>query len=248
MLPKILRVNTFTNFNYTDKEFKQLDKLAEKYPQYKIFVNSNSYNKIVGDYPAVVTINPPIDKFIKPKGDISLIKTARIKYVADPGPRVKRAFGDSLGWCLNNNIPVLITYMRFRKSETMKRFTASKFNYLWAKNYFRQAIKKKWDNPLINYCDITEKGCPYCMNCAKLPFGIDRAEIYSVNLSSSGMCKYGCPDCYVKTISQWHHGTICFDKIMQNTKQTGHSDYKLYKYGQRRLTFDNFVKWNKQNE
>lgn len=246
MLPKILRVDTFCNFNYTDKEFEQLDKLAERYPQYKMFVNSNSYNKIRGNYPVVVTINPPIDKFIKPKGDISLIKTARIKYVADPAPKVKRAFGDSLGWCLDNNIPVLITYMRFRKTETMRRFTVSKFNYLWAKNYFRQAIKRTWNNPLINYCDITEKGCPDCMCCAKLPFEIDKAEIYSVNLSSSGMCATNCPDCYVKTIAQWHHGTICFDKIMQNSKQSGHRDLRLYKYGQRKLSFDNFVKWNKQ--
>jgi len=247
MLPKVLRVSVFNNFNYTEKEFVQLDELAEKRIDLNIFVNSNSYNKITGNYPAIVTINPPIDRFIRPRGDINLIKAARIKYVSDGSPKVIRAFQDSLGWCLNNNIPVLITYMRFRKEETLKGLTMSKFNYVWAKNYFRQKIKRKWANPLINYCDPKEQGCPSCMNCARLTFGFEKADLYSINLSSSGICNANCPDCYVKTISQWHDGKICMDKIMQNTKQTGKKDFKIYKYGQKKLTFDNFIKWNETN-
>ena len=246
MQAKILRVNTFTNFNFTTEEFRQMDSLEKMYPQYKMFVNCNSYNEITGKYPVVITLNAPLDKFIKPRGDISLIKAARIKYVADPKPKVRRAFEDSLGWCLNNNIPVLITYMRFRKIATLKKYCSSKFNYIWAKNYFRQMKKKTWPNQLINYCDLKEGGCPDCGNCARLTFQEEKAEIYSINLSSSGMCVYNCPDCYVKTISQWHGGTIAFDRITQNSKQIGKKDLRLYKYGGRQLTFAKFVEFTKK--
>ena len=238
---RILRVDTFTNFNYTDEEFKQLESIAHRNPIYKIFVNSNAYNEIKGNYPVVVTVNPKIDEFVRPRGDLSLIKAARIKFVADPNDWTRKAFNQAVEWCISKKIPILITYMRFRKSETMKRYSSSNFNYLWAKNYFRQKIKKTWDLDCFNYCDLHEKGCPDCQNCAKLTYGI-KAPIYSINLSTSGNCKFNCPDCYVKTISQWHGGNICMDKIMQNTKQIG-KDVGIYKYGQRQLKFDNFVKW-----
>ena len=245
---KVLRVDTFTNFNYTDKEFKQLEKIEQSNQDYKIFVNSNSFNELSGKYPIVVTINPHLTKFVEPKGDLDMVRAARIKYICDPKPEVKKAFEDAVAWCKSNRVPILITYMRFRKLETLKKYCRSKFNYIWAKNYFRQGIKKKWDDPNFHYCDAKEKGCPECMNCAKLTYFDSNAEVYSTNLSSSGMCKFNCPDCYVKTISQWHHGTICFDKINQNTKQKGKKDFKLYKYGQRQLTFDKYVEFKNKKQ
>ena len=247
MKEKVLRVDTFTNFNYSEIEFKQLEKISKDHPGYKVFVNSNSFVEIKGDIPAVVTINPHLVKFVKPKGNIGMIKACRIKYVSDPTDDVRQAFNESVEWCMANKKPILITYMRFRDEQTLKQYTRSHFNYIWAKNYFRQKIKKTWDLDCFNYCDKGELGCPSCMNCSKLTYGVD-AEIYSINLSSSGMCKYNCPSCYVKTITQWHHGQICMDKIMQNCKQVGKKELTRYKYGAKQLTFDNFVKLKQKDE
>jgi hypothetical protein len=248
MTDKVLRVNTFTNFNFTDKEFAQLDKLAEEKPWYKIFVNANSYNELRGKYPVVVTLNPPIDRFVEPRGDLSLIRACRIKYVADGTPKVKEAFKKAMEWSLAHKIPVLVTYMRFRSIETLDRYTTGRFSYVWAKNYFRQVMKKHWDHPLIYHCDLKEQGCPTCGNCARLSYGCEKADVFSINLSTSGMCIYNCPDCYVKTISQWHHGQICMDKIQQNSKQKGDKKFKAYKYGQRTLSFDTYAKFTKGKE
>lgn len=224
-LPKIVRVDTYTNFNYTDKEFKQLDKIQIEHPEYKLFVNSNSHVEIRGNYPAIVCINPGIDKFIQPKGKIEIIKAVRIKYVADPKPEVKKAFNESVAWAYKHSIPILITYMRFRSEETLKKYTknGNGCHYKWLKNYFRQLTRKTFDLEQFHYCDLNEKGCPGCMNCAKLTFNIPEAELLSVNLSSSGSCKYNCPDCFVKTFLKCRTNIrhISFDKIASNVKQTG---------------------------
>jgi hypothetical protein len=232
-MTKVIRVNSFTNFNYTDEEFEQL-----KTWDYagKVFVNSNSFVVLKGPYPAVVCVNPYLDRFVKPKGDISIIRAIRVKFVYGAKPEVRQAFIDSVTWGLEHGIPVLITYMRFRDEETMMKYAQSHTNYVFQKNYFRQQYRQTFNHPGIYYCDKSEMGCPYCKNCALLTFGINDpgVDIYSVNLSASGKCAFACPNCYVKTITSWTD--FKFDKLLQNSKQKGHKKFAMG-YGEQKGLF-----------
>jgi len=239
-LHQILRVATFNNFNYTEPEFKQLDSISDSYPEYDVFVNSNSYVKIKGKYPSVVSINPVLTEFVEPKGDISLIKAVRIKYVADAKPEVLKVFNKCVKWAYKYDIPILITYMRFRTKKNLKRYTKGNPGYYsWQKNYFRQTVRKTFDLDLFHYCDILEKGCPSCMNCSKLTYGYKNAELYSINLSSSGFCPFNCPDCYAKILIRWRKN-IRFDEILRNAKQLGHEAYQVG-YGENQLSFEDWM-------
>jgi len=222
-MEKVLRVATLNNFNYTDKEFEQMRSLEDNHPEYNIFINSNSYQKIRGKFPAVVTINPSLAKFTEPKGDREIIKAVRVKYVADAKPKIKKAFDECVAWAYKYDIPILITYMRFRSLSTLKNFARTAQKYKWRHNYYRQVLKEQFDLDLFHYCDIREEGCPSCQNCAKLPFGFKGGEIYSINLSSSGECPYNCPDCYAKNMSKW--GNLAYDRILKNTKMKGHKSF-----------------------
>ena len=238
---QILRVATFNNFNFTDNEFAQLSEIEDIYPEYHIMVNSNANPKIKGKYPAFICVNPHLNKFIEPKGDIELISAVRVKYVADAQLFVKKAFNDCVRWAYKHDVPILITYMRFRKLDTLKFYTkCSPGYYSWQKNYYRQMIRKTFDLDLFKYCDINEKGCPSCRNCSKLTYGYKDAKLCGINLSSSGYCTFNCPDCYVKPIIQWR-GSILFDKVTQNSKQLGHAAYQLG-YGKEQLSFEDWMK------
>ena len=238
-MQNVLRVATFNNFNFTDAEFTQLNEIKDQYSEYEIFVNSNPYPKIRGEYPAFICINPNLDKFIEPKGDIEMISAVRVKYVADAKTFVKKAFNGCVRWAYKHDVPILITYMRFRRLATLKQFAKGNPGYYsWQKNYYRQTMRKTFDLDLFHYCDILEKGCPSCLNCAKIPFGYKEAKLFSLNLSSSGYCQYKCPDCYVKTFLNWTD--ISFDKILRNTKQLGHNAYQRG-YGKDQLSFEEWM-------
>ena len=206
----------FNNFNFTQPELNALDKYKGKF---KVFVNSNSFVELKGDVPAVVTINPYLDRFVKPRGKIEIIKAARVKFVAGAVKKVQEAFKQSMEWCFENNIPVLITYMRFAKKEDLMKFTDDQSNYVWSGGYYRQKKLETWNHPLVNYCDFAKEGCPSCMNCAKLTFGIADAELHGVNLSESGMFPFNCPSCFAKRMIPFFG--IGFDTPTRNAKQRG---------------------------
>lgn len=219
-MTKILRVATFNNFNFTDEELEHLEGIQALCPDYKIFVNSNSHPVIRGRFPCVITVNPELDVFTKPKGDLSLIKAIRIKYVMNPVQSIQDTFGEIYNWTKKHNIPTLITYMRFKNKETLKRYTTKSTFYKWNRSFYRPILKHTFNDPSIYYCDLRDEGCPSCRNCAKLTYGIDTPEIYSINLSSSGICPYNCVDCYAKCLAKFTH--FAYDKILQNAKQKGH--------------------------
>ena len=74
-------------------------------------------------------------------------------------------------------------------------------------------------------CDRKGLGCQGCGLCSLLVTG-QKLPIKSVNLSSSGLCPYNCPDCYAKTMQHFSkamgHNPLAFDKIAANDKQAGH--------------------------
>jgi hypothetical protein len=210
----ILRVGVLNNFNGTNCEVRQLKQYEEKYD---IFVNSNAMGVIRSEYPSFVTINPYLDKFVEPQGDIGNIKAVRVKYVSGANPIVEDAFNKSLEWAKSKSIPVLITFMRFRSKEQLIKYTEDQSNYVWAGNYYRQKVLNTWVDPNIHYCDLKKEGCPSCGNCAKLSYGRE-AEVSSIDLSSSGECKYNCPSCFAKNLTRFGHK---FDNVKQNAKQKG---------------------------
>jgi hypothetical protein len=73
-------------------------------------------------------------------------------------------------------------------------------------------------------CDKAGLGCQGCGLCSKLTTG-NFKPVYSLNLSTSGICKYSCESCYAKTMQKFLIGCgknpIKFDVIQMNTKQKG---------------------------
>lgn len=214
----ILRVGVLNNFNFTKNEFKQLEQYDD---DWLIFVNTNANNTISGKYPVIATINPNLDYFIEPRGDLKRLAAVRIKYVDGANSYVENAFHKSLKWAKMNKVPALITYMRFSSKKSLLHFTINQDNYKWTQNYFRQKDLKNFGNEEdgVYYCDLKKEGCPSCRNCSKLTYEQDEASISSIDLSSSGQCKFNCPDCYAKRLRKVFNPR--FDKISKNAKQRG---------------------------
>jgi hypothetical protein len=69
------------------------------------------------------------------------------------------------------------------------------------------------------------------MNCASLTCGSADVDIASLNLSSSGVCKFNCPSCYAKTMQRFlvacENNPIAYDVIKKNRKQSGKTKHIL---------------------
>ena len=228
----VLRIGVYNNFNFTEAESKEVAKLKGFLP----FVNSNSFVTIKADYPSIITINPYLDSWQPPVGDISNVKACRVKWVAAAKPRVYEAQTEAIRWCLEHSIPVLITFMRFISRCSMASFvTASGLNrYHYNHSYYRlfnasgefAEICKLAGNrsSLIYACDLDGTGCPDCGNCARLTYGLepDEADIASLSLScsgDSGKCLFHCPDCWAKRLAKIANFKL--DSITVNNKQKG---------------------------
>jgi len=69
------------------------------------------------------------------------------------------------------------------------------------------------------------------MNCAKLTTGSADVVLASLNLSTSGLCRYSCPSCYAKTMQRFlvacEKNPIAYDVIKKNRKQSGKTKHIL---------------------
>jgi hypothetical protein len=219
----ILRVGLLNNFNHTKKEIEQCNNLVAK--GYKVFVNSNAKTPISYG-PCITTLNPDLDSFINPTGDISKISAARIKVLASPNTEVRRAVKESLLFCIANDIPALLTIMRFPSKDLMCKYVNDTSKYHHKNGYFRttwQEVDKEIPKlpispPIINYCDRSGNGCPSCHNCSKLTFN-EKSVVAGINLSSSGVCPHNCPGCFSKRVLMGRSPAL--DKITINRKQKG---------------------------
>lgn len=242
----VLRVAVANNFNFTQKELEALDDLS--WDKDRLFVNSNSFVRVTADYPSFLTVNPYLDTFVEPKGDLSKVRACRVKVVYlesvifPDAPVLSESVTDAIHWCDKHNIPVLITFMRFSSKETLLQYTIRGEGHYehrggwWrlkqeSKDRLVQVIKNYCDvdeipYSLIHYCDLKEEGCPACGNCAKLAFPDIKStcKVFGINLCASGdngRCIFNCPDCWAKRL-QKSGRCVSMDKISQNSKQKGH--------------------------
>jgi hypothetical protein len=238
---KVVRIATNNNFNCTKAEWNQLDSFARKNLTDTFFINSNintpaltTVNK--HPYKVVVTANPDItgtDEDIKR----IMLKLLTIKdHIAFV--RVKFVPGDThfiklIALLLAMDFPVVITLQRFNSLKSITRYTDKKF-YRYSCGRFRLTGKmlKTITQLVAKYrtqkfpvwiCDQKGLGCSGCGLCSKLTTG-KTYKVYSLNLSSSGICPYNCPDCYAKTMQNFcrkmGYKPIIYDTIKQNEKQS----------------------------
>lgn len=236
----LIRCGEKNNFNFTSAEIKQLEGFADKGD---IFVNSNSFVNITSDFPAIITINPYL-RFVEPSGDLSNVKASRVKWVCNADQETYTEQLRAIRWSIKNNIPVLLTFMRFKSYNTLDKY-AERSAYVNNAGWLRPRLDNRSNDlvaiirmcadefgpsseALIYTCDMAGHGCPSCNNCIRLIVGDDKVseyEIKSLNLSSSGdngRCIFNCPDCWAKNILKIVKGNRpkC-DVLFANRKQKG---------------------------
>lgn len=235
----VLRVGVYNNFNFTKAE---IDAVAKYTDDYLPFVNSNSFVTISAEYPSIITINPYLDSWHPPTGDISNVKACRVKWVAGAKDNIYQVQQEAIKWCVNNNIPVLVTFMRFASRASMMNYVSSSCELLYSyqNSYYRLPVDVKHDEVilissmmrkfgcseavdlLLYTCDISGKGCPACGNCSRLTYGLEGDTPVSLSLSCSGdngSCIFHCPDCWAKRLSKITK--FKFDVVTKNNKQKG---------------------------
>lgn len=197
MKNKIIRVGEKNNFNFTQAELTELKENWEH--QGSLFLNSNSLVKITADYPSIITINPYLH-FVEPQGDISNVRAARLKAVLGCTDEVANEERKAILWCAEQGIPILVTFMRFKRLTTMERFVNpdKKSEFVYNKGWIRPTAKAKQDykkrvgeclenimaedgscrkrlpaqsRKMLYFCDEAGKGCPSCNNCIRLTYG-----------------------------------------------------------------------------
>ena len=228
----IVRVATMANFNDTAKEFAQLNSIANN-SEHKFFINSNikSINKKTAhrinnnSYPIVITFNPDLTvnwKYLDRLAYINPDKIAfiRVKYLpnnADIAKAIK---------LLSKQFKIVLTVMRFKSPITLDKYTEKKY-YQWEKSYYRLKAEYTPAKPRNVYiCDEKHTGCTECGQCSKLTYNSTELTA-EINLSSSGTCKFDCPDCYAKQCLKQSQGKIKYDTIKRNQKMKGKLKYNL---------------------
>lgn len=236
---KIVRVAVNNNYNCTLAEFEQLDTFAAAYPDTLFFVNSNIktpliYNIKEHPYLAVITINPDIlinkDHIKKLSGiNPQRVPFVRIKYIPDY-PMVVELIKE-----VSKVFKVVITLQRFNGKKSIKEIVPDYItHYEWSHNRYRLyedsllEAEDLADGKRIFICDQKGLGCEGCGLCSTLVAG-KSLPIYTLNLSSSGLCPYNCVDCYAKTmqhfLSKIRKPLIRFDWIHMNHKQSGRTKH-----------------------
>jgi hypothetical protein len=236
----VVRVAVNNNFNCTTAEFNQLDDLSRVHPESLFFINTNIKTAKLLEinnhpYKAVITLNPDIKidrRQVRRLYSIAsdLVAFTRIKYI--PGnPKIVDLIQE-----VSKTHPVVITLQRFNSIKTASEFLPDfRKHYKFSSNRFRlsgksleTALKIADSNDRTYICDRSGTGCGGCGLCSTLT-ATDRLPIYTLNLSSSGICPYNCVDCYAKTMQHFlrkiNKPVIHFDWIHLNHKQSGKTEH-----------------------
>ena len=242
VLKRVVRVATNNNFNCTNKEFKQLDDLNLTNPDAMFFINSNVNTPELlkineHSYKAVITVNPTL--IIRSESvnrlyqiDKSKVAFVRVKYIPDH-PEINRLITK----LVKDNYAVVITVQRWNGIEALLNYTKLE-HYSFSHNRFRLSgealnelqrfIDSFGSDKKVFLCDRIGCGCKGCKLCVMLTAKVD-CEMSSINLSTSGICKFNCPDCYAKTMQSmsraFGYQPIIYDRIKANSKQSGRTTH-----------------------
>lgn len=243
----VVRVAVSDNFNCTKAEYHQLAQYVKENPGKFFFVNSNVKTPLLltlNDHPykAVVTVNPDLTvrerdtlKFLGLKKDV--VAFARVKYLPDNQEimgLIKRLSAEGYS--------TVITSQRFNGKDTLLKYTSLDHYHFECSRYrlnetaFKTLCSFADSTPSTFICDRQGMGCSACGLCSSLTAGTS-LKLYSLNLSTSGVCKFNCPDCYAKSMQRFlariGMPIIRFDKIQRNAKQSGRTQHiKLAKAAQ----------------
>lgn len=237
-ISKIVRVAVTNNFNCTKEEFDQLDSFSERFPDTPFFINSNIKTPELINinnhcYPVVITLNPDIlvdPRLVNRLYDIASerISFVRIKYIPEHQDIVDLILEISM----THN--VVITAQRFKSVSYASKFIKDVYKHYkqYAKGSWLRLYGQSWkdllalegSNGRTYICDRDGLGCADCGLCDRLTFDTG-FELFSLNLSTSGICPHNCPDCYAKNLqsklTKWGYQPINFNKIVRNKKQSG---------------------------
>lgn len=237
---EVVRVATNNNFNCTQNEWDQLDQFANTNSTKDFFINSNintpnltSINEHT--YKSVITLNPNLIVTTESLQKLSSINKdsiafVRIKYLPD-APEIINLIHE----VIKMGIPIVITIQRFNSKASLEKYSKLEYfkhscsRYRLAGPELDKITNLVSDlqaaNHSIHICDQAGTGCQGCGLCSRLTTGKPDSRISSLNLSSSGLCPYNCPDCYAKTMQKFctamGNKPIEFDVIKRNSKQAG---------------------------
>lgn len=235
---EVVRVAVLNNFNCTEAEYAQVDQYRDKYPERFFYVNCNvktprliSINQ--HDYKAVITLNPDLivreDELCRfYEIDPAKVAFVRVKYLPDNSSIV-----DLITELHSNEYSVVVTPQRFNSKASLYHYANPDCYHLECTRYrlHGEALSKlhalvdSYNPATVYICDRLNLGCSACQQCSTLTTG-QKLRIASLDLSSSGVCPYSCPDCYAKAI-QVRYKRIKFDAIKRNDKQTGQTVHIL---------------------
>jgi len=241
ILKKVVRVATNNNFNCTLKEFRQLHEIELSHPDSTFFINSNINTPEllrINDHPykVVVTINPTLivrQENIDRLHQIDKDKVAfiRVKYIPE-----HTEINELIKSLVKEDYAVVITVQRWNSIESLRNYTKLEY-YTHHHNRFRlsggaleklQSFVDSFDTEKVFLCDRVGGGCGSCKICVMLTAG-QNLKLTSINLSSSGVCKFNCPDCFAKTLQHFSvalgHQPIAYDIIKANLKQSGNTKH-----------------------
>ena len=235
-----VRVAVTNNFNCTTSEFLQLDELSKVHPESLFFINTNIKTPKLMEinqhpYKAVITLNPDISidrQLVRRLYSISSDRVAfiRIKYIPND-PKILDLIQE-----VSETHKVVLTLQRFNSIKSISKYIPDfRKHYKFSNNRFRlhgeslqAAIDLTDSNNRVSICDQAGTGCEGCGLCSKLT-ATDILPIYTLNLSSSGICPYNCVDCYAKTMQHFlreiNRSEILFDYIHINKKQAGRTKH-----------------------
>lgn len=234
-IKEVVRVGLNNNFNCTSDEFNQVAGFKMVRPDAFFFVNSNIKTRNLleinnHDIKVVVTVNPDIKverKLVNKlyKLDKEKVGFVRVRYVPE---------NDSIKSLINElsekGYNVVITVMRFKGNESVNTYSKKEFydySFSWfrlKKEYFAELEKFADSLQNVYICDRKGIGCSGCGLCTKLTMGKE-VTIYGLNLSTSGICPFNCPDCFAKKMQHFlismEKEPMKYDVIKQNEKQAG---------------------------
>lgn len=242
-IKELIRVGINNNFNCTSREFAQVEGFRMIRPDAYFFINSNIKTPKLLDINkhninVVVTVNPDIvvekkhvEKLYKlNKKQVSFV---RVRYVPN-NDSIKELIKE----LSSKGYKVVITVMRFASNDSVNKYSKKEY-YDYSFSWFRLKSEriKELDKFIKNLkgvyiCDRNGLGCSGCGLCSKLNVGKE-LTVYGLNLSSSGVCPFNCPDCYAKKMQKFLIASKCspmvYDVVKQNEKQAGTTEHIIHK-------------------